>query len=553
MMLGTMQDYPLTIGMLFRHGAAVHGDSEVVTFEGDGSRRASYREVAARTERLAAALQRLGIEPGDRVGTFAWNIQEHLEAYFAVPGIGAVLHTLNIRLFPEQLEYVVNHAADRIVLVDGSLIPLLIKVAPQLTSVEKYVVIGEGDTGTLEEAAPNVEILDYGALLDAEQPGIAWPDVDERAAAAMCYTSGTTGNPKGVVYTHRSTFLHSFAAAYALGISDRDRVLPIVPMFHANAWGLPYAGWTCGSDFLMPNRFLQAEPLARFVNAEKPTFSGAVPTIWADVLRYSNANPGALDLTSLETIVCGGSAVPRTLMEAFETKHGVRMIQGWGMTETSPLAAVGYPPKDVELGSPDELDWRARTGRVMPGVELRIVADDGTPLANDGEEVGEIEVRGPWITGSYYGDPAPEKFDDGWLRTGDVGTLDERGYIQITDRAKDVIKSGGEWISSVELENHLMAHPRIVEAAVIGVPDPRWDERPLACVVVEGDEVTIDELRAFLGDRVARWQVPERWSFIDEVPKTSVGKFDKKVLRARHEAGELPVEQAVEQGGEHAG
>jgi fatty-acyl-CoA synthase len=545
-MLGTMQDYPLTIGMLFRHGAAVYGDSEVVTFEGDGSRRATFREVAARTEQLAAALQRLGIEPGDRVGTFAWNIQEHLEAYFAVPGIGAVLHTLNIRLFPEQLEYVVNHAADRIVLVEGSLIPFLIKVAPQLTSVEKYVVIGDGDTGTLAEAAPNVEILHYDALLDAEQPGIAWPDVDERSAAAMCYTSGTTGNPKGVVYTHRSTFLHTFAAAYALGIADRDRILPIVPMFHANAWGLPYAGWTCGSDFLMPNRFLQAEPLTRFINAEKPTFSGAVPTIWSDVLRYSDANPGALDLTSLETIVCGGSAVPRALMEAFQTKHGVRMIQGWGMTETSPLAAVGHPPKDVELGSPDELDWRARTGRVMPGVELRIVADDGTPLANDGEAVGEIEVRGPWITGSYYGDPAPEKFDDGWLRTGDVGTLDERGYIQITDRAKDVIKSGGEWISSVELEGHLMAHPRIVEAAVIGVPDPRWDERPLACVVVEGDEVTIEELRAFLGERVARWQVPERWSFIDEVPKTSVGKFDKKVLRARHEAGELTVDQAVE-------
>jgi fatty-acyl-CoA synthase len=548
-MLGTMQDYPLTIGMLFRHGAAVYGDSEVVTFEGDGSRRATFREVAARTEQLAAALQRLGIEPGDRVGTFAWNIQEHLEAYFAIPGIGAVLHTLNIRLFPEQLEYVVNHAADRIVLVEGSLIPLLIKVAPQLTSVEKYVVIGDGDTGTLAEAAPNVEILHYDALLDAEQPGIAWPDVDERSAAAMCYTSGTTGNPKGVVYTHRSTFLHSFAVAYALGITDRDRILPIVPMFHANAWGLPYAGWTCGSDFLMPNRFLQAEPLTRFINAEKPTFSGAVPTIWSDVLRYSDANPGALDLTSLETIVCGGSAVPRALMEAFQTKHGVRMIQGWGMTETSPLAAVGHPPKDVEPGSPDELDWRARTGRVMPGVELRIVADDGTPLANDGEAVGEIEVRGPWITGSYYGDPAPEKFDDGWLRTGDVGTLDERGYIQITDRAKDVIKSGGEWISSVELEGHLMAHPRIVEAAVIGVPDPRWDERPLACVVVEGDEVTIEELRAFLGERVARWQVPERWSFIDEVPKTSVGKFDKKVLRARHEAGELTVEQGVEHAG----
>jgi fatty-acyl-CoA synthase len=316
-----------------------------------------------------------------------------------------------------------------------------------------------------------------------------------------------------------------------------------VPMFHANAWGLPYACWMAGADFLMPARFLQAEPLARFIAAERPTCSGAVPTIWADLLRHGEANPGALDLSSMEKIVCGGSAVPRTLIEEFQTKHDVRMIQAWGMTETSPLAAVANPPKDVELGSPAELDWRAKTGRVVPGVELRIVGDDGTPLPWDGKAVGEIEVRGPWITGAYYRDSSEEKFDDGWLRTGDVGSVDERGFIQITDRAKDVIKSGGEWISSVELENLLMAHPDVVEAAVVGVPDPRWDERPLACVVRRADAaITAGQLREFLSEKLAKWQLPERWAFIDDVPKTSVGKFDKKVLRASYAAGDLTIE-----------
>jgi len=543
-MQGTMQDFPLTIGMLFRHGAAVHGDAEVVTFEGEGSRRATFAQVADRTERLAAALTRLGVEAGDRVGTFMWNDQEHLEAYFAIPGLGAVLHTLNIRLFPEQLTYVANHAEDRIVLVDDSLIPILAKVAPDLKTVERYVVVGDGDAGVLAEAVPNAEILRYEELLAAEQPGFDWPEVDERAPAAMCYTSGTTGNPKGVVYTHRSTVLHSFAACSAggLGVNDQDRVLPIVPMFHANAWGLPYSCWMAGADFLMPSRFLQAEPLARFINDERPTFSGAVPTIWADVLRYSEANPGAVDLSSLRMIICGGSAVPRTLMESFEAKHGVRIVQAWGMTETSPLAAVAHPPKGVELGCAEEMEWRVKTGRVVPGVELRIVGEDGQAMPWDGDAVGEIQVRGPWITAEYYLEPSPEKFDDGWLRTGDVGSVTPSGFIQITDRAKDVIKSGGEWISSVELENHLMAHPEVVEASVIGVPDPRWDERPLACVVVgEGAAVTPAELREFLGGRVAKWQLPERWAFIDEVPKTSVGKFDKKVLRARHESGDLEV------------
>ena len=357
----------------------------------------------------------------------------------------------------------------------------------------------------------------------------------------MCYTSGTTGNPKGVAYSHRSSYLHSMAATAGLQLSERDRILAIVPMFHANAWGLPYTAFMCGASLIMPNRFLQAEPLTRMVADEKVTFSGAVPTIWADVLRYGDDHE--IDLSSLKTIICGGSAVPRSLMERFQERYGVRIVQAWGMTETSPLAAVARPPAGIELGTTEEMDWRAKTGRVVAGVDLRIVDDAGNALPWDGEAVGEIEVRGPWITGSYYEVDAPEKFDDGWLRTGDVGSVTARGYIQITDRAKDVIKSGGEWISSVELENHLMAHPDVVEASVIGVPDRRWDERPLACVVrKEGSTVGPAELAAFLGERVAKWQVPERWSFIDEVPKTSVGKFDKKVLRAAHEKGDLQVE-----------
>ena len=475
-----MQDFPLTIGMILRHGERVYSDSEVVTFEGDGSRRATFAEVAARAERLAAALRRLGIQNGDRVGTFQWNTQEHLEAYLAVPTMGAVLHTLNIRLFPEQLTYVVNHAEDRVVVIDDSLVPLLARVAPDLKTVERYVVVGDGDATALSDAAAGAEVLRYDELLAAESPGFDWPDVDERAAAAMCYTSGTTGNPKGVVYSHRSSVLHSFGInqAGAVGLTENDRVLPVVPMFHANAWGLPYAAWLAGAGFVMPARFLQAEPLAKLIEAERPTVAGAVPTIWSDLLRYSAEHP--VELSSFRLVLCGGSAVPRTLMERFEQDHGVHIVQGWGMTETSPLAALARSPRGVELGTPEEMDWREKAGRVIGGVELRIVDDAGAPLPWDGEAVGEIEVRGPWVTAGYYLDAAADKFDHGWLRTGDVGCMYENGFIRITDRAKDVIKSGGEWISSVELENQLMGHPDVVEAAVIGVPDPKWEERPLA-------------------------------------------------------------------------
>ena len=539
-MLSTMQDFPLTITHIFRHGRSVFGESEVVTFEGESCRRATFAQVAERADRLASALTRLGIQEGDRVGTFAWNTQEHLEAYLAVPSMGAVLHTLNLRLFPDQLTYITNHAEDRVILVDATVIPLLARVASELKTVEQFVVIGDGDTSGLGS-----NVLSYEDLLAAESGDpYDYPDIDERSAAAMCYTSGTTGNPKGVVYSHRSTVLHSMAAGSGttFGLTERDRILPIVPMFHANAWGLPYAGWMAGSDFVMPARFLQGEPLCKLIMAEKPTISGAVPTVWNDILAYADKNKDTVDLTSLRLVPCGGSAVPRSLMEAFEQRHDVKIIQAWGMTETSPIAAVAMPPKQAP--PEDEMNWRSRTGRVIAGVELRITADDGSVLPWDGEAVGEIEVRGPWITASYYKDDDPQKFHDGWLRTGDVGTVEPNGFVQITDRAKDVIKSGGEWISSVELEGELMAHPSVKEAAVVGVPDERWDERPLACVVLkEGESTSVEDLKGFLADRVAKWWLPERWTFIEEVPKTSVGKFDKKVLRAKYADGELEVQQ----------
>ena len=534
MITSTMQDWPLTMTALFRHGGQVYRDSQVVTWEGDAARRASFETIADRAERLASALDRLGVKRGDRVATFSWNTQEHLEAYLAVPAMGAVLHALNIRLFPNQLAFVINHAADRIILVDDSLIPLLAVVKDQITTVEHLIVVGDGDASELGSG-----VLRYEDLLAAERASYEWPTLDERAAAAMCYTTGTTGEPKGVVYSHRSEFLHALAqcSASALGVCENDKLLPIAPMFHANAWGLPYSGWLSGSDFLMPGRFLQAGPLCQMIESERPTFAAAVPTIWNEILRHTETHE--VDMSSLRLVMCGGSSVPRALIEKLEDRHGVRMIQAWGMTETSPLAAVATPPKNFL--PEDEFEWKTKSGRIVPGVELRIVDGDDV-LPWDGQAIGEIQVRGPWITASYHGGDRSDKFVDGWLRTGDVGTVNAKGYIQITDRTKDVIKSGGEWISSVELENEIMAMPGVVEAAVIGVPDERWDERPLACVVLRAEETTTAaDLCTFLEARVAKWWIPERWTFIEEIPKTSVGKFDKKKLRAQREEGVFEI------------
>jgi fatty-acyl-CoA synthase len=539
----TMQDdFQLTVTALMQHGITVYGGSECRTWEGVGSRRATFAEVGANAARLANALAGLGVGPLDRVATLCWNSQEHLEAYLAVPSMGAVLHTLNLRLPAAQLAHIVNHAEDKVLIVDASVLALLGPIAAELKTVEAYVVIGEGDTSGLGD----VPVHAYAGLLAAAEPSYEWPDLDEKTPAAMCYTSGTTGDPKGVVYSHRSTYLHAMATLSntVTGAGEADRAFVIVPMFHVNAWGIPYSAMLSGASLVMPGPHMSPAALCDAIEAERTTLVSAVPTLWAGILAVGESRP--LDLSSVRIGTSGGAAIPRSLMAAFQSKYGVRIIQGWGMTETSPVGGMAHPPLDVELGTDEELDWRLKSGRLIAGVQMRIVSDDGEELPWDGEAVGEIEVRGPWITGSYHLDAAPEKFDDGWLRTGDIGTIDPRGFFLITDRAKDVIKSGGEWISSVELENLLAGAPGVAEVAVIGIPDEKWTERPLACVVRrEGSDLDAASLAGFLDGKVAHWQVPENWTFVDEVPKTSVGKFDKKVLRARFADGDFEVEHTT--------
>ena len=546
-MRSTMMDVPLTVTAIMRHGTTSYASAEVVTLTATSSRRQTYGMTGARAAKLANALRSLGVDGDQRVATLMWNNAEHLEAYLAIPSMGAVLHTLNLRLDPQVIGYIADHAGDDIVIVDATLVPLLARVLPHAPGIRHVIVTAaEGETEFVPPAeltALDRPVHSYDALLADQPDTFDWPTVDERSAAAMCYTSGTTGQPKGVVYSHRSMHLHSMAVCMnsVFGLSDVDRVLPVVPMFHANAWGLPYAALLAGASLIMPDRFLQPEPLVRLIEAERPTIAGAVPTIWNGLLQHVRANGG--DLSSLRLVPCGGSAVPHSLMEAYEKELGVTILQAWGMTETSPLGSVAHPP----AGLPEEQAWQYRdtAGRLICQVEHRLVGEGGVELPCDGEAVGEIEVRGPWVTGSYYKDDDPAKFHDGWLRTGDVGTIDPLGYVTLTDRAKDVIKSGGEWISSMELENALMAHPAVAEAAVIGVADEKWGERPLAAVVLaEGASASAEELRGFLAERVPRWQLPERWSFIAEVPKTSVGKFAKTRMRDAYANGDYKVIEA---------
>ena len=469
-----MQDAPLLIRDILRHGQQVHGDSSVITVEEGGSRKATFTEVTTRAEKLAAALTRLGIEPGDRVGTFCWNNQGHLEAYLAIPAMGAVLHTLNIRLPADQLAYVVNHAEDRCIIVDASLIPLLAAIKDDLKTVETIIVVGEGDTSSLGET------LSYERLLAAEQPGFDWPDLDERSAAAMCYTSGTTGNPKGVVYSHRSIWLHTMAeqAASSVGMTEEDRILIIVPMFHAMAWGTPYGAWLAGTDMIMPQMYLMGRALADVINEHHPTLACGVPDHLERPARPRHADR-LLDGARHHGRRRRGAAVAHRGVRGPLRRHD---HPGLGHDRDQPAGRLRAAPAR-RLDGHDDMYYKIKAGRVVAGVEVRVVAEDGTVLPNDGKSVGEFEIRGPWVTGSYYKDEDPAKFHDGWLRTGDVGTLDSQGYMTISDRTKDVIKSGGEWISSVELENAVMAHPDVFEAAVIAIPDPKWSERPLVAVV----------------------------------------------------------------------
>ncbi|MFE9368839.1 long-chain fatty acid--CoA ligase [Streptomyces sp. NPDC006711] len=548
-MLSTMQDVPLLISRILTHGSTIHGASQVTTWTGEAEpQRRSFAEIGARAAQLAHALRdELGVREASAVGTLMWNNAEHVEAYFAIPSMGAVLHTLNLRLPAEQLIWIVNHAADRVVIVNGSLLPLLAPLLPHLPTLEHVVVTGAGDRSLLDDIdGTGPQVHEYEELLAGRPTAYDWPQLDERSAAAMCYTSGTTGDPKGVVYSHRSIYLHSMQVnmSESMGLTDRDTTLVVVPQFHVNAWGLPHATFMSGVSMLMPDRFLQPAPLADMIEREKPSYAAAVPTIWQGLLAEVTARPR--DLTSMRNVTIGGAACPPALMEAYD-KLGVRLCHAWGMTETSPLGTMSNPP--AGLSAEEEWPYRITQGRFPAGVEARLVGPGGEFLPWDGESAGELEVRGPWIAGAYFGGAGGEDFrpqdkfsPDGWLRTGDVGVISPDGYLRLTDRAKDVIKSGGEWISSQELENALMAHPDVAEAAVVAVPDHKWGERPLATVVLKpGATADYAALKEFLATRIAKWQLPERWALVESVPKTSVGKFDKKVIRRQYADGELDV------------
>jgi fatty-acyl-CoA synthase len=540
-MQGLMMDYPLTLTHILDRARRLFPRSEIVTKTPGGLHRETYADLAGRAGKLANALNRLGVSSDGRVATFAWNTNRHLETYFAAPCSGRVLHTLNIRLFPEQIVYIANHAEDEVVLVDVSLLPGLEKLAPHFKTVKHYVVMADGPLP--ETSLPNA--VSYEDLLAGESADYAWPKLDENSACAMCYTSGTTGNPKGAVYSHRSMFLHSIAVCLkdTLALSQDDVVLPVVPMFHANAWGLPYGATLAGAKQVMPGPFLDGKSLAELIQGERVTVAAGVPTIWMGLLQVLEKED--YDMSSIRVMPVGGSAAPRSMIERYQQQFGAPILHAWGMTEMSPVGSVaGLKHHMREWPEDQQYAVRAKQGTAVPGVEARVVDVEGKELPWDGQSFGELQVRGPWVISSYYNDErSADSFQDGWFRTGDVATIDSEGYIQIVDRTKDLVKSGGEWISTQDLENAIMAHPQVLEAAVIAVAHPRWQERPMACVVPKPDfkdSLTAAEILEFLGSRVAKWQLPDEVVFIEAVPKTSVGKFDKKVLREEYKDYVLP-------------
>ena len=540
-MQGQMMDYPLTLTPLLERARRLFPKKEIVTKAGPGLERYTYAQMTERVGRLANALEKLGVRRGDRVATFAWNNARHLELYFAVPCMGAVLHPLNLRLPGDQLAYIIAHADDQVLFVDPTLLPAIEKLAPQLKSIKHYIVMGDSvppDT----KLSP---VYAYEELLRSVSPDYAWPRLDENDAAGMCYTSGTTGNPKGVVYSHRSIYLHCLGLSMvdSLAMTERDVFMPVVPMFHVMAWGTPFASTMLGSKIVFPGPHLAPRDLAELIQAEKVTFTAGVPTLWLGLLNLLDKE--RYDLSSLRGMVVGGAAAPQYMIEGFQKKHGLKVIHAWGMTETSPLGTVAnLKSYQADLSEAEQFTLRSKQGLPVPGIDIRGIDEQGKEIPWDGKTFGELQVRGPWVISSYYDDErSPDSFRDGWFRTGDVVTIDPEGYMQIVDRTKDLVKSGGEWISSQDLENAIMSHPKVAEAAVIAVPHPKWQERPLACVVPKADfkdQLTKEEIYEHIKDGFARWALPDDIVFIEAVPKTSVGKFDKKVLRAQYQDYVLP-------------
>ena len=522
-----MDNYPLSLTTVVERSEQLTADRKVVSRRPDGSiHRTTMGQCAARARRIASALAELGIGEGDRVGTLLWNQPEHLELYYGVPAMGAVIHTLNPRLHPDELGFIAGDAEDRAIVVDESLLPAF-DAFRSAHEFEHVIVVSQG--GDVPDGA-----IDYESLIEAAEP-MDWPAPHERRAAAICYTSGTTGRPKGVLYSHRALVLHSMGAALpdAMNVSTRDTVLPVVPMFHANAWGIPYTASMVGAALVLPGPRLDAESVLDLLADECVTLTAGVPTVWMAMLKAIETEPDRWDLSSLNRLLVGGSAVPKSMIEGYQ-RLGLFIVQGWGMTETSPLASTAIVPPEMDDAPDDEkFEYRARQGTPAPFVDIRARGDDGELIPWDDEAMGELEVRGPWVAAAYFQGSGAEKFtDDGWFQTGDVVRINPQGCLRITDRTKDLVKSGGEWISSVDMENQLMGHSAVAEAAVIAIPDDQWGERPMAIVVLnDGTEATADDLREHLAKGFAKWQLPERIEFIDEIPRTATGKFKKTSLR----------------------